>query len=420
MSSKELYDIFRSKRESLGEFLEINCNHEYLKTLLTTIEVDNETKETNIIKKLFLGQIGLESNKQKAIFELPTDELLTIIKFICEFNNIKCIEEIAAGQGLLSYMLKNKLTDEYTINATDGNRWIETKNQKKYYETNDKLVLKYCLENDFTFDDKLVIISWLPTGEIYDFINFINVKKPKNIILIGDINKYMTVFQNNNYKFIQIPVKQLCYLDYFNKNEFLDQRLSKSSFLFATNNDEVDIISLELTIKLKFNECLCKLSRNITSKMIIQDVLITKLNTNANYLNCEEQNPEIIKNIANTLNYILKYNLIIPTYIKKYNEYLFWFNRQKNKNFPKEIVNREKFKEYIYLSVTLDSNDGLDYLKNNGIIPSWVVNKEMAEKCIWLDFSYPNKKWKSSVHEFQTQYRYTRSSLNRNLYQFDY
>jgi len=411
MASQELYEILKSKRENLADFLKNNNSYNYLRTLLSEIEVDYEANEIHqngqmsIIKKLFLGNIGLESNKQKAIYELPTDELLTIIKFICEFNNIKYIEEIASGQGLLSRMLKNKLSDEYTINATDGNKWVETINTKRYYEVSNKLVLKYCLENDFSFDDKLVIISWFPVQDVNDFKKLITIKKPKNIILIGDIDKNELLFEGNNYNLVQIPIKQLCYLDYFNKNEYLNERLSKSSLLYATNDNDLDLTSLKLTIQFKFNNCLCKLSGNVTDKMILQDIFMLKLPTYVNYLRDEKCDLETFKKIMNSINYTLRRKIDIPTYLNTLEEYIYWFDKLKHKKFPTNINSRDKFEEYNNTLEQLNLDNGLDNLKNSGIIPEWVSNKDTAEKCILVDFSTTSKKWKTSQQALLQQHR---------------
>lgn len=415
MENSELYDIFTSNREKLGEFLKSNCEYEHLKKLLINMEMNNGMNES-IIKKAFIGTVGLESNKQKAIYELPTNELLSIIQFICEFRNLKHIEEIAAGQGLLSYLLKNKLSDEYIINATDGNRWMETSSATRYYEVNNKLVLKHCLENELNFDDKLVIISWLPLIDINDFKKLFEVKKPKNIILIGNSKKYTQLFQNNNYKVVEIPVKQICYLDYFEKNKYLNERSSKSSLIFATNDNDFNMAPLLLTIKLKYNECLFKLTKNITSEMVISDVIATKFQTQMIFQD-ENFSDETIMEMANSLNYILTHKINIPSYLKTYDEYIFWFKKQKQGLFPSLINNENKFKEYVDLLENFKLENCLEYFKDNGIIPTWVISKEIAEKCIFLDYSTTNKKWKLSDREFRFQFRQTQRPIRQYSYQ---
>jgi len=83
MNTIGLYEILKSNREQLANFLESNCDYEYLKNLL--VDIENSSEDLKIIEKLFLGKIGQESYKERAIYELPTNELLTIIKFIMKF-----------------------------------------------------------------------------------------------------------------------------------------------------------------------------------------------------------------------------------------------------------------------------------------------------------------------------------------------
>ena len=219
MSSSDLYDIFKNDREKLLEFLKVNCKYDYLKELLVDIE---ENQKDNIYD-LFLSRVGLEINKQKAIYELPTAELLTVIKTICDCSNIKHIEEIAAGQGLVSATLKNYLGEEYNVEATDGGRWSNTSHNKTYYPVTRKLYLEYCLDNAFNFDNKLLLISWVPTTDLRDLIKLLEIKKPKHIIIIGcpfDKQIFSIRSLNFGYQGSTIPVKQLCYRDYYKNNKY--------------------------------------------------------------------------------------------------------------------------------------------------------------------------------------------------------
>lgn len=397
-TSKELYKIFKYDREKLVDFLKSNCSYDYLKDLL--LDIQNHAKEDsiNIIKELFLGRIGFETNKQKAIYELPTNELLTIIKFICEFINIKNIEELAAGQGLLSHMLKHKLgnSEEYVVNASDGNRWIETSSTSKYYPVENKLVLQYCLDNNYDFSDKLLIISWLPSNDINDFIKLIEIKKPKYILLIGNNFSHVhQLFRNklstNDYRQACIPVKQMSYQN-------------NSSIVFATNNSDFDFTSLLLNIKLKYDNCLCKKRIKRTCKGVVQDVVVNKVGNKFKYLYEDLNDQEKVNKIAIALNYILKKNITIPKYLNTTNEFLFWLHKEKHKKFPINIKDRNKFKEYYSIYNKINSQGGLGELIEKGVIPGWVQTIETAEKFLWLDFSTNDKKWKMSLAEFRTKF----------------
>ena len=244
--NNNLYEILRSNRGQLGNFLKDNCEYEYLKKQL--IDIENSTEDVKIVEKIFLGKIGQENYKNRAIYELPTSELLTIINFIMNFLGIKHVEELSAGVGLLSYMLSYKLGNEYTVVASDGNRCSQTYNTNKYYTVQSKQFLHYCLDDDFNFDNKLLLISWIPDNDLQDLITLIDKKKPKYIIIIGNgyLNKHLYPI---DYQTVIIPVKQLCFKDYYRTNMYYSNDSCKSHMIVMTNDSDMNINNLLLNIK---------------------------------------------------------------------------------------------------------------------------------------------------------------------------
>ena len=398
MASKELYRILKTDRSKLPEFLKLNCKYDYLKQLLLEIEIDNPDK----LKSLFLGSVGFEINKQKALYELPTEELLIIIKYICEFLNIKHIEEFCAGQGLLAHMLHYYLDDDYTVNASDGYRWIETVHPDRYYNVTKKLLLSYC-QDDINFDDKLIVISWVPDKDIADLHKILELKNPRNLVIIGYPNDHHMYhlrekLRNLGYSGAQIPTKQLCYRDYFNKNKYWPSESCVSSLLFITrNNNELD--KLLLNIKLRHNECLSKKVELISDKFILQDIIVNHIGNY--YLIDSIDNEQRFKKLYKyCLRIMKKPTIVIPTFLEKYKEFIFWSIKCIKDKYPLKIENREKFLEYMNLINILDSDDGLIQLKESGHISEWIGNYDDAEKYIWLDFSHKSKKWKENYNSF--------------------
>ena len=99
ITSLPLLDTLKSNRlELLGE-LKKNYKYDYLQSQL--YEIEKNINKFGIIRDLFLGNIGIEANKQLAFYELPTFELLAVIQFICQFTGINNIEELGCGIGLL-------------------------------------------------------------------------------------------------------------------------------------------------------------------------------------------------------------------------------------------------------------------------------------------------------------------------------
>jgi hypothetical protein len=411
MSNNVLYDILKNNRQQLPDFLKKDCSYEYLKKLLKDIENEN-INNPKIIEKLFLGKIGQENNKEKAIFELPTNELLTTIKFIIEFLCISHIEELCAGTGLLACMLKYKLDDNYTVIATDGNRWIQTSNNKKYYPVQNKQFLHYCLDENL--DNKLLIISWLPDNDLEDLKLLINKKKPKYIIIIG--NGYLNSFIHpNNYKTVIISTKQVCYKDYYFTNIFYPDDTSKSHIALMINDPNVNIDNLLIQIKFKYGNCLNK-KLILDDKMIYQDMVrnyIMNIKLALELIKLTNNND--IKKIIKAFMTIMKHDHKVPIYLETYDEFIFWFTLQSTHKYPLLISNRDKFDEFKNYMNILSGANGIEELKNKGILSEWIVSHNDAENFIWLDFSKDVKYWKNSMNEFRSYYVSNRNMHNFNL-----
>ncbi|QKF94082.1 hypothetical protein QKU48_gp0624 [Fadolivirus algeromassiliense] len=409
MEDQNLLYVLEKNRGDLIQFLTKNYEYNYLTEQL--IKIEQEIKKPGIITDLFLGKCGIEPNKQMAFYELPTFELLTIIKAILEYINIKNVEEIGAGVGLLSAMLKHHYSD-LSINTTDGNRWIETSSNKKYCNVNIKLFLEYCLDSNFTFDNKLLLISWIPQNELSDFITLIKKKKPKHIIIIGDIANiiYTKIFETINtlnYKFVGIPSKQICYRDHYTTNNF--DRI-KSTTIFATNDNTINIKNLLLMIKTKYENCLSKKRNKINDIELLQDLIIK--NFKSKFL-LDNLNESTYKKLYKEIYYMSINNYKIPEYIYSYDEYQFWFNRMKHKKYPLNINSRDKFEEYYSYIDKLNSDDGFYVLINHGIIPEWISDNIMADKFLFVEFSTVNKKWKCSNEHFINEFRRIMTRVNR-------
>lgn len=403
MSSTDLLSIFETNRNALSDFLKNNCKYDYLKQLFSEIEHD---KGHDIIQKLFLGTHGMEVNKQKAIYELPTDELLTIIKFICETINVYKIEEFAAGMGLLSCMLRHKLDHNYSIQASDGKRWIETANSAKYYPVSGRLFLDYYFDNSFIWNDKVMIISWAPSNELNDLFKLLETKRPKYLIAIGNVlNKeiYDTIFSNltqNHYNHVIIPVKQICYKDHM----FNDY--SKSTLLFATLDDNINITKMLLEIKVKFPNHLMP-KHQTTDIDILTDIIIDRFH-NYTFLLNNLQSTNRRKKIAEIIEYCLKQKKQVPNYFTSLDEFTFWYEKTLQRQFPLLINDYKKFCEYRQYINKINSDNGLVELKTDNILPDWITDIRTAEQFIWLDFSTTFKKWKSNMNAFTMEFSLTR------------
>lgn len=403
--SEILFNILKNDRKKLLDFLK-NNKYDDLKKLLCTIEEKNKSN-INILNDLMLGKIGPQTNKQKAVYSLPTIESLKIIKEILDHYKIKKIEEIGAGLGLLSGLLHNYLSsDEYKIVATDGFRWINTYTPDYYYPVKKKLFLEYCLDN-INYDDTLIIINFIPTNEILNLIKFITSKKPKYLLIIDEMwnelttKKILDKINTTNYNYIDIPAKIISYRDYFMYNKVFPENSCRTSMIFCSTDNMVTTDSLIVKCG---PENFSKKINIYTDKMYAQDIIMIGaaplVGLDILKSDSSENTIEFIKMLGETI----KNKIIIPKHIESFEELQFWFKKWKFNKLPLLITDRETFLEYFNYSNIIKLQGGFQKLKNDNILPAWTENGAMAEKILWLEFSTASKNWKESVQAFNNEY----------------
>jgi len=387
-----------------------------LRNALIGIEEQSDLIEKDVIQKLFLGLLGLESNRQRAFYELPTHELCRTISTICEELEIFKVEELGAGIGLLSGLL-NKMTN-LQITATDGKTWAETLTSN-FYPVTEKLFLEYAMD-DLEYDDKLIIMSWMNKKNINDLQIMMEKKKFKQILIIGepynqDYLKMDYIMENLNYTKMVLGCKQLCINDYFKHNKVYPVDSTKSCCtLYLRDNHDIEL-SLDI-LKEKISNDTMNVISNLTPNMVIQDMIIFGILPSwlLEYLEVDDI-PEQIKKIILDIENCVKRKITIPDFIENIDEFEFWFDKYFNSTnqFPK-IKERSKFLEYSEITNILNSDNGLELLKNKHIISEWIHNIDEAEKYLYLEFSYPDKKWKESREKFISYYNSTVRNINTN------
>jgi hypothetical protein len=398
--STELYKIMKCNRGDVAKFLEENGSYDTLKQCIKTIEEMKKDKNRNIFSDMCLGKMGLETNKQRAIYELPTHELVNVINTITNLLNVDTVEEMCAGQGLLSKMLQ-QLT-ELNVKATDGKQWIQTYNNDTYVDVETKLVSQHRYDNDNT--NKLLVVSWIPEKSIYDFVSVIEVKKPNQFILIGERNdKTICDIINRvkllRYKVINIPVKQICYRDYYANNVFFPDDSCRSSLtLVVRDNIDINLKKIKATCG---SENFCERLREYSDKMYLQDLVVMEIlpewcmNVLTNHTT-EREMVMFVKDISEC--FLKKY--IIPHYIRNNNEFVFWLSQVNTGWYPSLIKKHSKFVEYKNYIEILESESGLQKLQEKNVLPDWVSNMNLARNYMWLDFSDNQKTWKESYNTF--------------------
>lgn len=416
----------RTDRIKLPLFLDKYGDYETLVKLLKKMEIEQtgllSQSINNYIEYLFLGMIGAEHNRQYAIYELPTKELIYAITIICSILEINNIEELMAGQGLLSkvldiYCSSNNL--DISIRATDGKIWSQTIGAS-YYPINKKYVIDYALPDNVMIDkDTLYVISHIPETNHQELIYFLREKKPNYLLLINqyDIkNKLCRDIVNENYTIYTTALKQICYRDYYrlydeNKNEneniSTERPTSHSSIQLFINGNINNAVQLHDLLESQFIEANCIASCSALD--IYNDPTSLKYH-NACVIDLIAMNilPKWILNMTieeqkTLLVASVDIEGIFPKYINNYDDYMFYAKQYKENRYPKKINTYDKFLEYKKLYVKLENNE-LVNMKTALIFPAWLHSNAEAYKYLYTDYSTVDKKWKRNRNAFTRQF----------------
>lgn len=404
--AEQFLHIMERDRDMLPFFLKDNGDYDTLKdTIQKTEEILQnlypEKKKFNWFSKLMLGNTGYESNKQRCLYELPTNELLKTIETVCHELEIPTVENIMVGQGLLSRMLKD--TTDLTVKSTDGLQWIQTFGKKYVNDVVIKVFTRYLME--YGFDDRLLIFSWLPIDTIGEVKKFIETKKPKYMMFIGEFGHKISSFKtieetlsSQSYHTLLLPVKQLCYQDYFINNKFFPEDCSRSMVMLCIRQDQNQEPFDDTVIK-----CSCapflwdKIVDRYDDSVYIQDLVAKGVLGNYLLTEMENKTSEQIKEIVKFCGKIY-YNKV-PKFIDSYQDAKFYMDMVALRRYPKQITCLEKFKEYkeLYNRVNMEGFQALVALQ---MLPPWISSNTEAEMYFYMEFSYSRKKWKVNRHTF--------------------
>lgn len=385
----------------LPEFLVKYGYHQNVVNTLREMELENEhTTKLSYIHELLLGKIGFEHNKQMAIYELPTIELLDLISKIVSIFDITEIEEVMAGLGLLAKTLELYFAKEDVdceIKATDGHRWIETSGEPTYFPVEKKLLLQYVIEEETIESNKLFLFSWIgknclasgQDNQRNDFLLFMEKIEPPIVLLIGNPLLYEPVLArlSNDYMYCICKTEQICYRDYFHQDKYVQN----SSTLVLVHKEKMCIPTIdELTLLLNCEDIDTEIHiKPKTNIEVFHDMIGHKLLPQW----CNELDE------GQQIKFIQLYKDSefdeIPDYIQSLTDYEFVNSLT---NVPL-FSNKLKFQEFKQL-YDLISSQTLHSLKEKYILPKWIFTREMAKKYVFTDYSTKEKSWKESFPKF--------------------
>lgn len=212
-----LYKILTSNRIMLLDFLTRIPFYDKWNLLMKDILLKHENVS---LKSLLFGHVGLEINKQMAIYAIPTYEFMLFVFTLQKIFNIRDIKELHAGLGLFSRMYKYFLSPMHqsgyadtSINAYDGCRCLETSTHLKFYDVQHSSVEKFIIDRiDLSHS---MCVSIMTANLSKSISKFMEVCKPVCYIIVGSDTELDDISQRLDHSItcLRTSVKILSFLD---------------------------------------------------------------------------------------------------------------------------------------------------------------------------------------------------------------
>ena len=248
---------------------------------------------------------------------------------------------------MLTCQLK-KYCNDIEFVASDNNADEKTGMELGYAKIRKKAIFDviYQIENDISPPDA-IIVSWIDNAMIKELKKLIRLNKIKIIIVIhrkfnGD---GMDIILNHSldvgYYVKRLPILQMSYLDYFNKNVLNIKSQGSTTVLF---NGQLKGTEMDTEKNLNFY----KSKTYFIDKVVLQDSAMVG-NIPLWMVTHEPYND--IKKVL--------YGMIrIPLWVPNMELLNFYLKKNKNKSkFPLNIDNESMLQDYYYLSESIREND---------------------------------------------------------------
>jgi hypothetical protein len=349
--SELLYNTLLNDRENLIPVFEQMNDYFELKEIIKQLE--SEKKELDVLYKLCNGHIG-NKYKSSAIYELPTRQLIESIAMLFQIFNIRNIDDVGCGMGLLSALLKKQFDkDNYNVEliASDNGSSDSTNIPLSFYPIHKKDIYDIVIQHENNLEPPDGIICTWPINKMENNFNeLIKNRYIKMFIFIDDIkytnilsDRFVKLVEENKYTIIKLPIYQICFLDYFSnniiecrststiivKNELLNEFINFYEILSPnlykySNYDELNIDFNDMAIIGKIPFWIAQLQLT-NEKNIITSII--------SYL-------DIIN------------HKFIPLWIPNMELLIFWFIQFIKKMFPSHINNVEMLYQYYNRTIT--------------------------------------------------------------------
>ena len=373
---EKLYNTLTEERDKFPDLLHKINDYRKMSNIIKKLE---KKKDINIWYKLCYGLIGKVNNKYSVIYEIPTKQLINSIALIAQLYDIKQIDEVGAGLGLVSNLLQKKfIEDEYKVDitASDNYTFNETSLSLDYVDIikKDMTDIVWQHKNNIYPSDMVLCFHPLKKSMYNELIEMINSNYIKIIVVVSNIRTNELIFTEDkiniikdNYDIINLPIYQINYLDIFENNNIKDLYTHSITKIFIkkdinklSNEDIYDLVKENLYNYTKIDK----------KRIILQEYALQKLVpfwvSSDKYIN----EIEMIYNI-------FIYNKYIPLYIPNIKLLIFWFIQSQLNIFPLKISTKERLISY-YEMFTEKKN-----------IPEWIP-PYLVNSYIWLYYSEDN------------------------------
>jgi len=355
--STDFHNLLKHCDSKLVDFLKNYGNYTNLSKLITIFEKNGPI---NILGKLLNVQ-----DRKMTISELPTRELLNIIRGIMVSYDLKYAHEIYARSGILSKCLKEHCMDmDIEVFAYDcyptptDTKFIKISNIDKIYETKN---ISY----------SLIIVNWPHNkSNIHHILKKLN---PKFILFIGDIGGMTKIenahtwLHNKGYENTILYGKQISWTDYFYYNQEKSCHSNSALSLYTLTRTKINKSNLIEIIGPE--NCIVKKEKSMID--LLYDLAI------------QEKIPLWICRNVPAIELYSKYihdglkKLSIPIWITNIDTLKFWLYCNMNYRL-RQSIDEKTFYHGLALINNLKQN-GLHWALANSIVSDKIKNMEDAE-----------------------------------------
>lgn len=422
-NTNDFISTLLNNREKIVDKLLQNFSYDHLLKIFgdlnnhTDPQFSIQPDDGKFLYHLLTGNYNGSKYDKSSIDWLPSSELVEGIINLAKNLNIKHIEEIYSGTGILSSLLSNN-SNGIEITTADTFSNIETCNKLANIPIAKRCPSDYKYYPQFGEEyPEMVISSFFPNNTFDDYKNTNNF-----------LDEISALVQSNNHKIIVVILPHTFVKAYdifyhcaalanYNYNSYHIKALDKYFFVWnLLQNFYLSPMVAHILVK---NE-IKYLDRQSMSKLFEPAIITDNVNTYC-YLAKILRNfydlfsPKLVKNVYRSLDFtkslptdskvvkvlnefvsLNKKKYIVPSYIYEIDELLFW-SKCIDQGLYFIFDKRMDFYTFYTQSISIQNSE----LRRQIDFPKWITNIKKMYQYIYLDVTRNNdNKWRKSQSEF--------------------